>query len=148
MILDTLKNCGLYETIHPRFSKAFDFLQSTDLVALPLGKVELDGKNLFVNVVEITGKTADEVRLETHNRYIDIQMPISADEKMGWIPTSKLQQPIDSYNPEKDVAFFTDKASNFVTVKPGEFAIFFPTDGHQPGIADGVVKKLIVKVLI
>jgi len=148
MILDTLQNCGLYETIHPRFKKAFDFLQNTDLATLPLGKVELDGKDLFINVVEITGKTADEVRLETHNRYIDIQMPISADEIMGWIPTSKLQKPIDNYNPEKDVTFFTDKASNFVTVKTGEFAIFFPTDGHQPGIAEGVVKKLIVKVLI
>ena len=72
MILDTLQNCGLYETIHPRFKKAFDFLQNTDLATLPLGKVELDGKNLFINVVEITGKTANEVRLETHNRYICI----------------------------------------------------------------------------
>jgi YhcH/YjgK/YiaL family protein len=148
MILDTLENCGLYLTIHPRFKQAFDFLQNTDLLTLPLGKVELDGKNLFVNVVEITGKSADEVRLETHKNYIDIQMPISADEMMGWIPTNKLQLPIDSYNAEKDVAFFSDKASNFVTVKPGEFAIFFPTDGHQPGISEGVVKKLIVKVLI
>ena len=54
MILDILENSGLYESIHPRFKQAFDFLRCTDLVELPLGRVELDGKNLFVNVVEIT----------------------------------------------------------------------------------------------
>jgi biofilm protein TabA len=28
----------------------------------------------------------------------------------------------------------------------GQFAIFFPEDVHAPMIADGVIKKLIVKV--
>ena len=36
---------------------------------------------------------------------------------------------------------------NFLFVKPFEFAVFFPTDGHQPGIATGEYKKIIVKVL-
>ena len=67
---------------------------------------------------------------------------------MGWMPATILEQPSDAYNVEKDVALFKDKAINFVTLKPGAFAIFFPTDGHQPGIAEGIVKKLIVKVLV
>ena len=54
MILDTLENSGLYESIHPRFKKAFDYLKNTDLVALPFGKIELEGASLVVNVVEIT----------------------------------------------------------------------------------------------
>ena len=148
MILDTLQNSGLYESIHPRFKQAFDFLHKTDLVALPLGKIELDGKNLFVNVVEITGKTAEEAILETHNRYIDIQVPVSAAETMGWIAVANLKFATEAYNDEKDVAFFADKATNFILVQPSEFAIFFPEDGHQPGITDGIVKKLIVKVLV
>ena len=32
MILDTLENSGLYESIHPRFKKAFDYLKNNDLV--------------------------------------------------------------------------------------------------------------------
>jgi YhcH/YjgK/YiaL family protein len=148
MILDTLQNSGLYESIHPRFKQAFDFLHNTDLGALPLGKIELEGKNLFVNVVEITGKTAEVAILETHNRYIDIQVPVSAPETMGWIAVANLKLATEAYNAEKDVAFFADKATNFIFVQPSEFAIFFPEDGHQPGIADGVVKKLIVKVMV
>jgi biofilm protein TabA len=80
MILDSLENSGLYESIHPRFKQAFEFLRNTDLVSLPLGKVELDGTNLFVNVVDAIGKTPDVSKMETHKKYIDIQIPISASE--------------------------------------------------------------------
>jgi biofilm protein TabA len=37
-------------------------------------------------------------------------------------------------------------AETYVTVKPGMFAIFFPQDGHAPGITPDGVKKVIVKV--
>lgn len=148
MILDTLENAGLYELVHPRFKQAFDFLRSNDLSALALGKIELDGKNLFVNVVEMAGKTATDARMETHNNYIDIQIPVSAPETMGWIAGKNLKTPTDPYNSDKDVSFFADKATNFLVVNPLEFAVFFPTDGHQPGIAEGTIKKIIVKVLV
>jgi beta-galactosidase beta subunit len=31
-------------------------------------------------------------------------------------------------------------------VQLGEFAIFFPEDGHQPGIGEGTFRKIIVKI--
>ena len=148
MILDTLNNAALYESLHPLFKKAFEFLQQTDLEALALGKIELDGTNLFVNVAEISGKTSDEAKMETHRNYIDIQLPVTATETMGWIAVNDLQQTTQEYNAEKDVAFFADKATTFVHVQPYQFAIFFPQDAHQPGIATGTHKKVIVKVLI
>ncbi|HET7733029.1 MAG TPA: YhcH/YjgK/YiaL family protein [Paludibacter sp.] len=148
MILDSLENSGLYESIHPRFKQAFDFLRNNDLAALPLGKVELDGKNLFVNVVDAAGKTPEVAKMETHNKYIDIQVPVTAPETMGWISGSKLKEITDPYNEEKDLSFFADKASNFIVVQPFEFAVFFPQDGHQPQIFEGTIKKLIVKVLM
>lgn len=148
MILDSLENAGLYESIHPRFKQAFDFLRSTDLATLPLGKVELDGKNLFVNVVDAVGKTPDVAKMETHNKYIDIQVPVTGSETMGWIAGSKLKEMTEPYNADKDISFFADKASNFIVVQPLEFAVFFPQDGHQPQLFEGTIKKIIVKVLV
>ena len=147
MILDSLLNAGLYESIHPRFKQAFDYLRNTDLLTLPLGKVELDGTNLIVNVVEITGKKAEDVQLETHKLYIDIQMPVTAPETMGWTPASELTDVTDPYNKGKDITFFAEKSSNFILVQPYEFAVFFPEEGHQPGISDDQHKKIIIKVL-
>jgi YhcH/YjgK/YiaL family protein len=148
MILDTLENSGLYESVHPRFKKAFDFLRNTDLASLPVGKIELDGSNLYASVQEVTGKTPEVARVESHNRYIDIQVPISTTETMGWIAGSKLKQETEPYNADKDITFFGDKATALLHIKPFEFAVFFPADGHQPCIGEGQIKKIVIKVLL
>lgn len=75
--------------------------------------------------------------METHDKYIDIQMPLTAVETMGWKATNELKEPTAPYNPEKDITFFADKPTTYIEVQPGEFAIFFPKDGHAPGIAEG-----------
>ena len=148
MILDSLENAGLYESVHPRFKQAFDYLCNNDLAALPAGKVELDGKNLFVNVVDAEGRTTETARMETHINYIDIQVAVGTPETMGWIAGKNLKHVTEPYNADKDVSFFADKATNFIVVRPFEFAVFFPTDGHQPQIFEGIARKVIVKVLV
>lgn len=137
-----------YASVHPRFAKAFDFLLKNDLATLPAGKIELEGSYLVVNVVDITGKTAEEARMETHRDYIDIQVPVGQAETMGWKSTDKLIEVTEPYNESKDVAFFGDKASIFLNIQPYEFAVFFPEDGHQPGISTGTYRKIIVKVRV
>lgn len=146
MVLDSLVNASMYESLHPAFKQAFDFIRNTDFSKMEPGKTELDGKNLFVNYAEITGKDAETAKMETHNDYIDIQVAVEKDEQMGYTPTVNLKSPRDAYNDVKDVTFFYDKAETMLTVKKGEFAIFFPEDGHQPGIGEGTWRKVIVKV--
>ncbi|HOJ66753.1 MAG TPA: YhcH/YjgK/YiaL family protein [Paludibacteraceae bacterium] len=148
MILDTLKNAELYESAHPLFKKAFDFLKTTDLKTLPLGKIELEGSDLVVSVVDISGKTVQDARMEIHRKFIDIQLPLDGEEIMGWIPAEKLTKVLQPYDAEKDIAFFADEAENLVKVRAMEFAVFFPSDGHQPGIGFGNHKKIIVKVRV
>lgn len=146
MVLDSLQNSALYEGLHPAFKEAFDFIKNTDFSKLEPGKIELRGKELFVNFAEVTGKDADTAKMETHRNYIDIQVALFQEEQMGYTPTAHLTQPREDYNDVKDVQFFYDKAETMLTVKPGEFTIFFPEDGHQPGIGEGTWRKAIVKV--
>jgi YhcH/YjgK/YiaL family protein len=148
MILDTLQNGPKYSSVHPRFGKAFDFLLSNDLSTLPAGKIELEGSDLVINVVDATGRTEDEARMETHCNFIDIQVPVGDVEKMGWKALSDLQTITSAYDTEKDVTFYADKATTMLAVQPMEFAIFFPEDGHQPQIATGTFRKIIVKVRV
>jgi YhcH/YjgK/YiaL family protein len=148
MILDSLKNSAKYDSLHPRFKAAFDYVKSTDFSKLEPGKIEIDGDNLFISFAAGKFKTPDEAKMETHNAYIDIQIPFTSVEIMGYIPAVDLKEPMDAYNPEKDITFFADKATSFARVVPGQFAIFFPEDGHQPGIGEGEFRKIIVKVKI
>ncbi len=146
MVIDTLENLEKYASLNPLFAQAIAFLKSTDLQALEIGKTELQGKDLVVNVQQTAPKTKEQAKLETHNVFIDIQIPLSGVEVMGYTPAKDCVPADAPYNAEKDITFFEGLAESYIPVKPGMFAIFFPQDGHAPGVTPDGVKKIIVKV--
>ncbi|MDP4277327.1 MAG: YhcH/YjgK/YiaL family protein [Bacteroidota bacterium] len=148
MILDSLKNSDAYCALHPLLKKAFDYIKSHDLSVIEPGKIVVDGDRLFISVSELNGKTPEAAKMEGHQKYIDIQIVLKGEEKMGWTAIEHCTHVLEPYNSEKDIAFFTDKPTAFIDVQPGEFVIFFPEDGHAPAIGDGPIKKAIVKVLL
>jgi YhcH/YjgK/YiaL family protein len=148
MILDTLENSHLYNSISKRIAKGFDFLLHTDLEAIPSGKHDIEGDTIFALVQEYQTKPLIECKLESHKKYIDIQYVIRGEELMG--VTTKSNQTILEQNEEKDYTFY-EGATSLVRVSKGMFTIFFPDDLHQPCIQSGSaseVKKVVIKVLI
>ena len=63
--------------------KALDFLRATDFNALEPGVVEIDGKNIYAQIIDLTTREAVENRPEVHRRYIDIQFLAWGEEKIG-----------------------------------------------------------------
>lgn len=150
MILGSLNNTEVIENIHPLFKKAFDYLKTNDLTKIEstTSNIEIDGNSVFVMVQKYQGKTKEEVILEAHKRYIDIQLIVEGSEQMGWLDINKCTEVKSGYDENKDVAFYNNTASSFVTVNPNEFAIFFPEDAHAPGAGDELIKKMVIKVLV
>lgn len=147
MIIDTLDNLGKYASVNPLFAKAIEYLEATDLKAQEVGKVELQGKDLVVNFSVAKGKTKEQAMLETHRNFIDIQIPLSCTEVMGYTPACNL--PDGDYNAEKDITKFALPSEAYIPVHPGMFAIFFPQDGHAPCITDEEnIRKVVVKVRV
>lgn len=146
MIIDKLENIGMYASVNPLFAQAIEFLKSTDLNAHELGKIVLKEGELFVNFAAARPKTKDDAKIETHNNFIDIQIPLTGTELMGYMPRTDLAEA--EYNAEKDVTFYPGHATDYLTVKPGMFAIFFPEDAHAPGVTEVELKKVIVKVRV
>lgn len=148
MVLDLLENIELYEALNPHFPKVVDFLQNTDLSALPLGRNEICGDAVYANVMEVKPKSKDEAFIEIHRRYIDIQIPLSADETMGYTPINEL--PEADYDCAGDAAVYPVgmPARDYFNVHKGEFTIFFPQDGHAPAITTVSLKKVVIKVAV
>jgi YhcH/YjgK/YiaL family protein len=148
MVLDLLENIELYEALNPHFSKVVDFLQNTDLSALPLGRNEICGDAVYANVMEVKPKSKDEAFIEIHRRYIDIQIPLSSDETMGYTPIGEL--PEADYDCAGDAAVYPVGmlARDYFNVHKGEFTIFFPQDGHAPAITAAPLKKVVIKVAV
>ncbi|MBP3260721.1 MAG: YhcH/YjgK/YiaL family protein [Prevotella sp.] len=146
MIIDKLENLKNYASVNPLFGKVVEFLEQNDLNTLETGKHEIVGKDLFVNIQMAKGRTPAEATIETHNRMIDIQIPLSDTETFGYTQRDRL--PAAEYNDEKDITKIPGLAADsYITCEPGMMAIFFPQDGHAPCIA-GVpeIKKAIFKV--
>lgn len=149
MIIDSLANAAKYTSLHPLFAKAFEFINSQDLLTMELGKYEIS-EGLKAIVSEKQGMTAaeSEAKFECHNKNIDIQLCINGAETIGWKPRESCVSPKGEYNDEKDVAFYNDAPDTHFNLKNNQFAIFFPEDVHAPMISDGIVKKMVVKVSI
>ena len=68
MIFDSLKNSALYYSLNPRLEKAFGFIASTDWEKMEPGIHELDGKDIYVNVMDTELKKPADAKLERTSR--------------------------------------------------------------------------------
>jgi biofilm protein TabA len=129
----------------------FEFLERTDLAALPLGKHAIQGDAVYALSMKAPSKAPAEARYESHRDYIDIQYLAAGDEVIGVAPVGQLRD-ATAYDAEKDIVFFgTPSAALALRIPPGHFAVFFPEDGHQPmrsGGAPGELHKVVVKIKV
>ena len=146
MVLDKLENFGEYISLNPNFAKVLEFLQNGNLHDLPLGRNEICGDIVFANVVEVKPKSKSEAPIETHRKYIDVHVPLSGNEIIGYTPLAEL--PFAEFVEADDAVLYpvSLQARDYFNVKKGDFAIFFPQDGHAPAITEVPLKKIIVKV--
>ena len=148
MILDVLENAHRYLVLYKGFAKAFDFLMRPDLKELPMGKYEIDGESVYAMVSKNTGRRKEDALLETHERYIDIQLVLAGTDDMGWKPKSLCKHPFGKYDQKTDEQIFTDEPDAWLSIKSGAFVIFFPEDAHMPLISSGQIHKVVVKVAV
>ena len=154
MIIDSLEVLDRYEGLNPLFKVVVDFIRKTDLTTLPTGKTVIQGDDIYVNVMDAPVKGREEARFETHRDMIDIQVPFDAPEEHGWAPAAMLPQArydesIDMTLHDPELGMSNEAlASTYFTLKPGQFAIYFPTDGHAPAITATGLRKAIFKVKV
>lgn len=147
MIYDYLKNLGLYRNLSPNMNRAIDFVLSTPLDSLPLGITEIDGKNVYINVMVAQRKAADTLLFEDHYEYIDLQIGAIPGETIGYLPASFLNKWED--RPKEDCRLaYEEQPGLLFPLAPDRFFILFPQDAHKPGIGTGEGKKYVLKVKI
>lgn len=150
MILDSLEHASLYAAMGARFAEGLHYLASFD-PTIEDDRYDLDGDELFALVQRYDTAPGAEKRFESHRRYADIQFVAAGRERILHTSTAALE--IESpYDQSSDVMFYRDPpASSSLLLAAGDFAIFFPGDGHKPGCMAGGrerVTKVVVKVLL
>jgi YhcH/YjgK/YiaL family protein len=148
MIIDSLTGLERYFPLNRHFKKVFQFLRNQPLHELAEGRYTVDGDNAYLTVSIREGKNAADAKLEVHDSYIDIQMPLEGVETIGWRDRSHCEQLSGQYDEATDTAFFDDPAETFFTLEPMTIVILFPHDAHAPLIGNGTIKKIVVKVKV
>lgn len=147
MIIDSIKNHNLYP-YGDLWTQAFDFLRTAN-PELEDGKVVLDGDDLFAGIDCYETKARADAKLETHQRYIDIQVLLSGTECLEIFPKAGLTVS-EPYDATRDAEFYEvpEAAPVRVTLEPGQFMVFFPEDAHMPCLNAGDSSKPVQKVVI
>lgn len=148
MFVGTLSDTELASKLHPRIGEFFQYIASLDLDSLPLGRHEIDGDEMFVTHALVETPNTPQQPLEAHRRYLDVQILLEGDERIGWKPLERIEEFSTAYDEQADIVFSRESPDFFVNLKPHDFCILFPADGHAPAISEGKIRKLIGKIKV
>lgn len=150
MIKDTLAHAARYYAVHPRFQKAFEWLQTVSFEDLSDGRIEIDGEFIVALPQHYETHPFCCRRFETHQRYIDIQFIATGTERIVVGNPEPMEHAIP-YDEAKDIAFWEGRGAD-EQVRAGEFLIIWPDEAHAPGCDPAsepvAVHKIIIKVAV
>jgi len=149
MIIDRLKNAGLYYGVSSSVKAAFEFLQKSDCEKLELGRHEIVGTNVYALVQKYETKPVDQGIWEAHRKYIDVQFIYAGKELIGYSNIEEMKV-VKEYDQTGDYLLVEGEGS-FFNVDAGFFVLFAPEDAHMPCLTAASpceVKKVVVKVAI
>jgi YhcH/YjgK/YiaL family protein len=150
MIVDTLQNISTYAVLGKKIAVALEYLKTTDFSAMPDGRYDIRGDEIYAVVQRYETKPREQGRWEAHRKYIDIQFLAEGCELIGVVDAEKLTI-AEEYDAESDIMFFADAAGDLIKLTGSKFVLLFPQDAHMPGIASGTpsdVTKAVVKILV
>jgi YhcH/YjgK/YiaL family protein len=154
MFLGNLDQPGTYQTLlsHGTWTKALKWLREHRERLPEDGEYELDGHDFRAIVQTVNTQPRTKRVFEAHQLEIDLQCCFRGSELIEWAPLNTLQAR-GEYNTEKDYTLYDVPLSattlrTTLRMTPGTFAIFFPADGHMPGIKaeHDQTRKVVIKV--
>jgi len=110
-------------------------------------KIEITS-DIFAIEQSYNTRKSEKSLFESHMKYIDIQLLISGEEVIEVVRTDLLK--IDSeYNEENDYSLYkASPNSSKIIMQKGDFSIFFPKDGHMPGIQKSNKSQRVFKTVV
>ena len=145
MICDTLDQLHLYKGFHKNLDTAIEFLAAHPLDTLPLGRTEVDGDEVFINVMDADLKPHTGSHAEYHRLYADLQIDLTGGE--GWGYTNLPGEEAGEF--AGDIGFRTSPDAVSGVLGEGRFVLFFPGELHKPGVARpgcDHVRKAVIKI--
>ncbi len=147
MIYDTIENLNQYKNLFANLDTAIDYIENNDLTQLPLGITNIDGDDVYVNVMEVETSPTQEKNFEVHSKYMDLQIDLEGTE-ICEVSLGELEL-IEEYDEEKDFALLQGELTTALIMGEGRFAVFMVEEAHKPNVRAyecDKVKKAVFKI--
>lgn len=149
MVFGNIKDLDQFAFLPEDSKTCFAYAKANPLAEYEKGSHEINGKRLFVNIVEYTTTTPENRFWEAHKQYLDLHLILRGQEQidLNFIQNMNLGE----YKEEDDYLAMEGEKNCSVILREGDFLICWPNDGHRTAVeVDGpeTVKKAIFKIQI
>ena len=153
MVFGNIRDLKEYSWLEDSVQKAFAYAKEhqAEMLDYEKGRHDIDGEELYVNIVEYD-TTAPENRFwEAHREYLDLHFMLRGPEQIDVNFIDNMEQ--KEYVPADDfLPLFGDENSSVKLLDAGDFLLCYPKDAHRTAVAvDGrtaTIKKAIFKIKI
>lgn len=149
MIFGNINNLEEFDFLKDDIEKCFEYAKNHDLVGYEKGSYEIDGKNIFVNIVEYETTTVENRFWEAHRNYLDLHLMLCGSEQIDINFIGNMEQKefveVDDFLP------LEGEKNSSVILNNGDFLICYPNDAHRTAVAvneSTKIKKAIFKIII
>ena len=149
MIFDDLSHIELYYHLNKLLSDSFDFIRSNKFSFQNPHTCGIGTEGIYAIPQEYTPKMKADRPIESHRKYIDIQVMMEGMEYLRYADKNTLH--FCGYDEEHD----TEQLTGILTFLPfskNNFVVLFPQDAHMPRVkargSTKTVKKVVIKVPI
>lgn len=147
MIYGSIKYLHSFGIENADVIRALEYAASHDLSNLAGGRHDIDGDALYFNAAQYVTASASEKKFEAHRAYLDVHYLIDGTEQIHVAPIESLR--CGEYDASGDFFLAEGEPTVRVTMRPGDFLVCYPEDGHCPGIRVNEpekIRKVIFKV--
>lgn len=140
---------GAYGFLSKDLKECFEYAAAHELIHYEKGSHAIDGERLFVNVAEYETTSPKNRFWEAHRKYLDVHFMLDGQEQIDLNFIENLEQ--KEFVDKDDFLPLEGEPNSHVVLRPGDFLICYPGDGHRTAVAvDGPekIKKAIFKVRI
>lgn len=149
MIFGCVKNLEEYKYLDEEILKCFEYARSHDLLSYDRGSHEIEGEDLFVNIVEYETTDARNRFWEAHREYLDLHLMLRGTEQIDVNFIGNMEQ--KEFVPADDFLPLEGEPNSHVVLTDGDFLICYPNDGHRTAVnvnGPEKIKKAIFKIRI
>lgn len=147
MIVDNYKNFETYVNAVPGLAEGMEFVET--LLDKPVGTYRADGE-MYAMVQEGVTSDISGDRMETHEKFLDVQFVFSGQEIFEWEEASQLEI-LTAYDEKTDFVFYKGSGKKYKATT-GMFYILFPQDAHRcrgkVNEAGDTYRKIVLKLPI